>query len=325
MSMSFRSKSPQRVLDELGEQAQRYRSFHFEAVDNILDFAYLKTLLPELIKSEADYRLFYEVKANLSREQLRLMAQAGVSSIQPGIESLSSHVLKLMRKGVRAIQNVNLLRWSLYYDIDVSWNFLWGFPGETEDDYAEQAAVIPHLIHLPPPWTANRIWLERFSPLFNGLDTAQIKNRAPERSYRYVYPHNVNLEEIAYFFEYEFQEKLSDDAYVDVCRAIEDWRKAWHSDVTPTLTYWSSPNFVQICDQRQPEQIDTYTFEGPLADLYLACSNKPTTAEAVRSKLNLSLSVETVQEIFGKLQDRGLMFLDGELALSLALPAVKSR
>ena len=36
-----------------------------------------------------------------------------------------------MDKGVRAAQNVNLLRWARYYGIDVGWNILWGFPGET--------------------------------------------------------------------------------------------------------------------------------------------------------------------------------------------------
>ena len=149
--MRFRSKSPPRVLDEFAQLARRYRSFRLEAVDNILDIAYLKDLFPVLAATETGYEIFYEVKANLSREQLRLMAQAGVTHIQPGIESLSSNVLLLMRKGVRAIQNVNLLRWSQYYGIHVSWNILWGFPGETQQDYAEQAAVIPDLFHLPPP------------------------------------------------------------------------------------------------------------------------------------------------------------------------------
>lgn len=36
-AMRFRAKSPQRVLDELACLARRYRSFSFEAVDNILD------------------------------------------------------------------------------------------------------------------------------------------------------------------------------------------------------------------------------------------------------------------------------------------------
>ena len=138
-TMHYRSKSPERVLDELAAQARRYRSFRFEAVDNILDMAYFVKLFPVLAENETGYEIFYEVKANLSRAQLKLMAQAGITHIQPGIESLSSNVLRLMRKGVRAVQNVNLLRWARYYGIHVEWNLLWGFPGETEQDYADQA------------------------------------------------------------------------------------------------------------------------------------------------------------------------------------------
>ena len=111
------------------------------------------------------------------------MAKAGITHIQPGIESLSSNVLHLMRKGVRAITNINLLRWAQYYDMRVSWNLPWGFPGETEQDYADQVAVIPHLRHLPPPEASARIWLERFSPIFTERDTFRLRRRAPERSY----------------------------------------------------------------------------------------------------------------------------------------------
>ena len=45
-TMRFRAKSPDRVFAELVHQARRYRSFRFEAVDNILDMGYLTTLLP---------------------------------------------------------------------------------------------------------------------------------------------------------------------------------------------------------------------------------------------------------------------------------------
>ena len=324
-AMSFRAKSPERVLDELVHQAKRYRSFRFEAVDNIMDMAYLTKLFPALAASEADYEIFYEVKANLSREQLRLLARGGVTQLQPGIESLSSNVLRLMRKGVRAAQNVNFLRWALYYDIDVQWNLLWGFPGETEQDYAQQAAVIPHLFHLRPPESANRVWLERFSPLFTELDSFPLRRRAPERSYQYVYPGFVNLDRVAYFFDYELDGGLPDGAYADVGRAAADWSSAWRSNPPPVLKYWSAPHFVQIYDERQPGQGGTYTFEGTLADLYLSCGSRPTTAAAVRRKLGLDLPAQAVQEVFEEFQKRGLMFLDGPLALALALPAVKGR
>ncbi|MDQ1295393.1 MAG: hypothetical protein QG608_3278 [Actinomycetota bacterium] len=39
-----------------------------------------------------------------------------------------------------------------------------GFPGETDEDYLEQAAVVPHVVHLQPPSGVGQVWLERFSP-----------------------------------------------------------------------------------------------------------------------------------------------------------------
>jgi ribosomal peptide maturation radical SAM protein 1 len=324
-AIRFRSKSPERVLDELAMQARRYRTFRFEAVDNILDMAYLRKLFPLLAESETGYQIFYEVKANLNREQLKLMAQAGVTHIQPGIESLSSNVLLLMRKGVRASQNVNLLRWAQHHNIRVDWNLLWGFPGETEQDYAEQAAVIPHLLHLPPPSTADRIWLERFSPLFTEHAACQFRSKAPERSYRYVYPSDVDLDLVAYFFDYELEGGLPDSSYAAVRSAAADWSNSWLGDERPVLKYWSAPHFVQVYDERQRGQGGTYTFEDTLADLYLACSNRPITAAAVRRQLDLNLPAEAIQEIFCEFEQRGLMFLDGQLALALAVPAVGPR
>jgi ribosomal peptide maturation radical SAM protein 1 len=324
-SMTFRAKSPGRLINELAEQARRYRSFRFEAVDNILDMHYLSSLLPALIESAADYELFYEVKANLTRPQLRLMAQAGLNRIQPGLESLSSNVLNLMRKGVGAAQNVNLLRWARFYDIDVAWNILYGFPGETEQDYAAQAAIIPHLVHLQPPAAVTRIWLERFSPLYTEPDTFGLLSRAPERSYEYVYPSSVNLERIAYFFEYILKGALPDSTYADVRQAVTEWSEAWAAERSPELKYWSAPNFVQIYDGRHKGREGTFTFEGTLANIYLGCSDRPTTASQLRRKLGLNLNDAAIEELLGEFAQAGLMFLDGSRALALALPSGAQR
>ncbi|HEV7899118.1 MAG TPA: RiPP maturation radical SAM C-methyltransferase [Planosporangium sp.] len=324
-TMQFRSKSPRRVLSELAQQARRYRSFRFEAVDNILDLSYLKELFPAIIESGADYEIFYEVKANLTRAQLKLLARGGVTHLQPGLESLSSDVLRLMDKGVRAAQNVNLLRWARYYGIDVAWNILWGFPGETARVYAEQAAVVAHLAHLQPPSSADRIWLERFSPLYTRPERFRLRSRRPERSYRYVYPDSIDLDRVAYFFEYELDDALPDSAYEGLRRAVAEWSQAWRSDHRPVLTYWSAPGFLQIYDGRYQGREGTYTFQDTLADIYLACGDRPTTASAVRDKLRLDLPVSAVEDVFGEFQQRGLMFLDDSLAVALALPAVAGR
>jgi ribosomal peptide maturation radical SAM protein 1 len=319
-TMSFRAKSPRRVADELAGLARRYRSFRFEAVDNILDTAYLNELFPELIATGTTYEIFYEVKANLSREQLRLLRQGGVTHLQPGLESLSTRVLGLMRKGVRAGQNVNVLRWGQHYGISILWNIIWGFPGESAADYDAQAAVIPHLVHLRPPVGAGRIWLERFSPLFTQPDSG-VRTRRPDRGYRHIYPAGFDLDKLAYFFEYELDEPLPEETYLGLSKAVEDWKAAWERDTPPTLTYFSAPGFLQIYDGRHPGAEGTYTFEGDLADVYLACVDRPIGAGAVRDRLDRRLPVETVQEVFAGFAERGLMFVDGGSALALALPA----
>jgi ribosomal peptide maturation radical SAM protein 1 len=322
-TMRFRSRSADRVLDELAHQARTYGTFRFEAVDNILDMRYLSTLVPRL--TEYDFDVFYEVKANLSRAQLHSLAKAGVRRLQPGIESLSSPVLTLMRKGVRAAQNVNLLRWAQYYGMHVEWNLLWGFPGETEGDYAEQASIIPDLIHLQPPGSGGRIWLERFSPLFTETDSADVRYRAPEHSYSYVYPATVDLDRAAYFFEYSLEKPLPDGAYDGVRDAIARWTAAWQADQPPLLTYRAAPGLVHIYDGRYPDRAGTYTFEDTLAHIYLACTDRPVTAAAVQRGLPPGLPDDFVEQAFKEFQKRGLMFLDGSMGLALALPAVPGK
>lgn len=324
-TMRFRSKSPRRVLDELATQAGRYRQFRFEAVDNILDPSYLRTVFPAISEDGSDYQIFYEVKANLTRSQVKTLALGGVTGLQPGIESLSSRVLRLMDKGVRAAQNVNLLRWARYYGIEVAWNILWGFPGETELDYAEQAAVVPHLAHLRPPASVGPVVLERFSPMYAQPDRFPVRYRRPEASHRYVYPAAVDLDRVAYFFDYELTDALPASAYAALDKAVGDWSAAWAGGESPVLTYQSAPGLVRIVDGRHCGSEGAYTFRGTLADIYLACVDRPTTAEAVRRRLGLTSAAEDIEHVFTEFQERGLMFLDGNLALSLALPATPGR
>jgi ribosomal peptide maturation radical SAM protein 1 len=317
-SMRYRAKSAQRVIDELAGQARRYRIFRFEAVDNILDPRYLTTVLRALADDGAGYELFYELKANLGRAELRLLAQAGVTRIQPGLESLSTRVLGLMRKGVRAAQNVNLLRWARYYGIDVAWNLLWGFPGETEQDYADQAAALPHLMHLQPPDSADRIWLERFSPLYT-----EQANPKPEASYRYVYPAAVDLGQAAYFFDWPEVGGLADSAYAGVRREVRCWQRLWADGRRPALTYRAAPGLLQIDDRRRHDPEGTYTFPDPVASVYLACVDRPRTAAAVA--VETGLPEDAVRQAYTYFARRGLMFLDGSMAVALALPAIPGR
>lgn len=323
--IGYRSKSPQKVQAELAELAEFYPQVIMEAVDNILDMSYLNTFMRELSETKPGYELFYEVKANLTRPQIKLLREAGVIKVQPGIESLNSHILKLMRKGISASQNVNAMRWARYYNLEVGWNLLWGFPGETVEDYQEQAALVPHLTHLFPPGGFGRIWMERFSPIYFEKENFPTRYIRPEASYAYIYPPEVDLNKIAYFFDYEFEQSLPGEVYEPTARALFAWKEAWKEPEKPRLFYWVYQGFLQIEDLRNPKQPLSYTIEDPQAAIYLAFSDRPHTALAVKTRLDLKYSVAEFEQILQKFCEYGLMMRDGNFYLSLALPSHKAR
>ncbi|MGC1155622.1 RiPP maturation radical SAM C-methyltransferase [Mycobacterium sp.] len=179
LSMTYRSKESQRAFDELMTLSQRYPDRPISIVDNILDTSYFRTFLPQLRDSSASLSLFYEIKANVSKDQLPVLRDAGVTVVQPGIESLSTHVLRLMRKGVTMLQNIQTLKWCKELGMDVEWNVLWGYPGETASDYEQCAAIVPLLTHLQPPGGKAPIRLDRFSPYFEQALNFGISNVRP--------------------------------------------------------------------------------------------------------------------------------------------------
>jgi ribosomal peptide maturation radical SAM protein 1 len=320
--MMYRAKSPRRAMDELSTMVDRHKVLVVAAVDNIMDMSYFGSLCAELGEARWDVRMFYEVKANLTRAQLRSLKDAGITTLQPGLESLSTHVLGLMRKGSTMLTNLKLLKWCRYYDIQVEWNILTGFPGELDADYENQIALIPSLLHLPPPSGAAPIWLERFSPYFTG--EFPIFDVRPQESYRFVYPMpDIDLQKIAYFFDYRAEKTASAPVLTTLSAAVEDWRQHWSSDRTPpTLAYQRGPNWLAIHDTRGPKP-RRITLDGWQALAYEHCADKAHTAARVREHL-VTRSVEVTEQqatafLESAVAERLMVGEDGKY-LSLALP-----
>lgn len=206
-SMGYRSKSPARLLSELEHLIGHWPCPTIEAVDNILDMGYFDTVLPVLEQLDLPGPVFFEVKANLKRHHVAALQRARITRIQPGIESLSDHVLKLMRKGTTALRNVQLLKWCREYGVAVDWNLLYGFPGETDDDYSAMLTLLPKLSHLQAPGACGSIRLDRFSPYFQHPASFGLHSVEPLPVYRYLYPvQGLRLSEVAYYFTFQYED-----------------------------------------------------------------------------------------------------------------------
>ena len=270
-AMRFRSKSPDRAFKELCLLSAKYRRLTFSAVDNIIDMKYFNHFLPLLRDSGIDFELFYETKANLTKDQLQMMRNSGVTHIQPGIESLSSPILKLMRKGVTALQNIRLLKWCAELDIQVSWNVIYGFPREPIRDYERMAETVKSLTHLQPPDLV-RLGVERFSPYHQEPESFGLTACRPLRQYKFIYRvPDVNLEQLAYCFEYAHADQRDAESYIGSLRnAVEEWKTGYTDS---SLRYSCGPGFCVISDNRTTVQKCDYRLGETESKIYMACED----------------------------------------------------
>jgi magnesium-protoporphyrin IX monomethyl ester (oxidative) cyclase len=255
MGMKHRSKSAERVIQELEELSRRHGIRSIQFVDNILDMSFFKTVLPRLAAADEKFALFYETKANLRRDQVKLLAEAGVRWIQPGIESLNDEVLDLIRKGNSAVMNLQLLKWSSEFGIDVSWNLLSGVAGEADAWYAEMAGWLPTIVHLQPPSGVIRIRYDRFSPYHVRPQDFGL-TLEPSRAYGYVYPlPATSLMRLAYSFEdskrpaHVHRALQEGPGQQQLQEAVKQWNHLWYSS-RPLLQAYDDGRRLQILDTR---------------------------------------------------------------------------
>jgi ribosomal peptide maturation radical SAM protein 1 len=314
--MDFRRKSPEQVLEMLGQLSTRYGTRYFNAIDNILAPAYMSRLFGRLADAHCDLRLHYEIRPKINRAQLRDLRRGGLVSVQPGIESFSTHVLELMRKNVSGVNNLELLKWTTYYGMNNSYNILYGFPGETEQDYRMQAEVIRRIPHLQPPYAMAQARPDRGSPMFEEPSAHSISFLKPSACYRYIYPADYDLRRIAYFFEHGFDRDLPVDGPRECRTLVHDWKQRWAGSRRPYLRYVKSWRSVSIHDGRG-EVARAFRYDDREAALYELCADARTRTE-LRGAVDGD--DEWLDRVLTEFLDRDLMVCLDDRYLALALP-----
>jgi ribosomal peptide maturation radical SAM protein 1 len=326
-TIAFRSKSPERVIDELRTLLARYPVERVDFVDNILDMRYVNTVFPRLRDEGPHTTLFFEVKANLRYDQLRIMYDGGVRSIQPGIESLDDGVLRIMDKGCTAFQNIQLLRWCAELGVEVAWNVIGGFPGEDPAAYEAMAELIPLLTHLPAPMTCSPIRLDRFSPLYMRSQQFALRRVRPTHAYYFVYPlDRRELENLAYFFEFEHADGRKPPEYIEhTSKALAPWwtAKKLPPEEQPALDAVWAGDRLELRDTRACACAPEHVLTGLAAELYDRCDVAQTLANLIESQRAQSYPADDVIAALGELVAKRLMSEMNGRYLSLAVFRVR--
>jgi ribosomal peptide maturation radical SAM protein 1 len=316
--MQFRAKPADRLYREIIDTVSETQVLDISLADNILDMAHLRDLIPRLAAADLDIRLFCEIKSNLTYDQLEHLARAKVMEVQPGIENLNSRVLGLMRKGVSGTRNVELLRNCETLGIGVSWNYLYGFPGETDPDYTGILKQATALIHLQPPSAAFRVALERFSPYFEDRQLG-LRSRGPAQLFAAIYQLPAeNLAELVYLFESE-PAGISDKAERDLLAAADRWRAGYR---TSELSCVQDGRRLVVLDRRAGGPTRDYVLATPLQVAAYRALFFGRTVGGLRRQLADEHAIEADESAVGELLDEwlrlGLVFTESNHYVALA-------
>jgi len=252
----------------------------------------------------------------MNRTQIKALAAAGIIYLQPGIESLSPRLLRLMKKGVSLIQNIFFLKCCREYGLVPYWNNLIGVPGERIEDYQEMEKLIPKILHLRPPYGGTpKIEIHRFSPYFTESDK-WTNSMTPQAWYQALYPSNrVDISKVAYYFNADWKDTLPETSYLGTIKKTQEWVRIWRDEpVLPQLRIQRENGKITIIDSRYER---TWCLNDLESRLYSEIAD-PVSLETVSSHQNIT-NISDMETILTFFIESGLAVKENDTYLALAL------
>ena len=159
----FNALSPERVINEVTELVQRYHIQEVAMLDSNfpVDVHRALEIAKGFVDAEVHFRWTFQASTDflcrMSEDEVRLLGQSGVTHMGFGTESTSEPVLKLMNKRHQRVDEMyETARKAELGGIHVTFNLIFGYPGETEADRVETIRTMSDI--------ARQFWNVSFSP-----------------------------------------------------------------------------------------------------------------------------------------------------------------
>lgn len=170
--LSYRRRSPAKVVEELKQLVEIYKPDSFWFVDDVFTISHkwLTTFHEEMMKSQLSISYECITRADRMNEQvIRMLKETGCFRVWIGAESGSQKVIDLMDRRVDVKQVRDMIKLSRANGIEAGTFIMLGYPGETEGDIEE---TIQHLKESNPDhFTITVAYPIRGTELFQEVET----------------------------------------------------------------------------------------------------------------------------------------------------------
>jgi ribosomal peptide maturation radical SAM protein 1 len=318
----YRCKPASQVVSEIDRLTNRHQTLSVAIMDNVLPKQGSVEIFRRIAGLNKDLRLFGEVRATATWQELSAMRDSGMREVQIGIEALSSRLLNKLRKGTTAIQNLEVMRNCEALKIRSVSNLILQFPASDEQDVAETLKTLEFALPFYPLKAVN-FWLGLGSPVWQQPKKYGLSAVFNHSKWAYLFPREI-YRKVPFIIQacrgnLTYQRKI----WRPVKEKISLWQKQYSEVHTepgdlPILSYRDGGNFIIIRQRRFRAEPISHRLAGASRSIYLHCG-KPRSIKAIFSKFP-DIAGDKTLKFLRMMVDKKLMFEENNRYLSLAVP-----
>ncbi len=318
----YRSKSAGRVVSEIDQMTRRHRLLAVAVMDNVLPKESTAEILRGLAGLNRDLSIFAEIRATTPLAELKLMRTAGMRRVQIGIEALSTRLLRKLRKGTTAIQNLEIMKHCEALGIASLSNLILHFPASDEDDVAETLHAMQFAGPFRPPKPVN-FWLGLGSPAWRHAEAHGLDHVGNHPHWARIFPPRIFRRMPFMIQAYQAGAGRQRRLWQPVRDQLRTWTKAY-GDLhrgrpdEPILAFRDGGDFMIIREHRPGGDTLTHRIEGSSRRIYLFCSHHRSLQRVLANFSNLP--EDKITSFLRMMTAQKLMFSENDHFLSLAVP-----
>ena len=317
----YRWKESDKMAREVAEQSRLHGCLDFTFTDNALPPREADLFFQTMAAAKSDYDFFAEIRVITDGDKLAAYRRGGLSSVQVGIEALSTSLLARMEKGTTAMDNIAAMKQSRGCHMRLEGNLITEFPGSTEEEVAETLENLDFVLPFTPLAAAS-FFLGEGSPVCTEPKRVGISAVFQHPKNRRLFPHEILSTMVMLIKGHRGDRTLQRRLWQPVSRKITRWQ-AFHAgrDIhgTPPLSYRDGGSFLIIRQEQNNGPCLHHRLRGSSRAIYLYC-------QTIREHKELARQFPTIQpkvlnNFLEELICKHLLFREGERVLALAIPA----
>ncbi len=318
----YRSKEALQVVSEIDHLTAKHKCLSVAFMDNLLPARNCKDMFMQLGKLHKDLRLFAEIRANTTFGVLKAMRAAGLHEVQIGIEALSTGLLKKLKKGTTAIQNLEVMKHCEELKISNISNLILHFPGSDADDVNETLRALEFALPFRPLRIVH-FWLGYGSPVWQDPSAFAVKAVFNHPNYTALFPHQICRSMRFMIQSYRGDRGYQKKLWQGVKKKVMAWDKTYTElhrspSSSPMLSFRDGRHFLIVRQKRLGAEPLTHRLVGTSRAIYLFCRTHRSTKSIVAHFP--TVGEDKILPFLKMMVDKKLMFEENRRYLSLAVP-----